>query len=84
MDTETGFKFFNRGKILPVLEQVQDKRWFWDTEIMVRALWNGLNITEIPCLFMRRSDKKSTVNLRKDIWDYLAKLYRFQKTKAKR
>ena len=79
LDTETGYKFFNRARILPTLAKTRDRGWFWDTEIMVYAWRNGLNIQEIPCLFVHRFDKKSTISLHKDIWDYLVNLYRFSK-----
>ena len=81
VDTETGLKFFNRERILPVLEQVEDKGWFWDTEIMLRALRSDLKIVELPCLFKKRRDKVSTLRLTRDIWDYLVKLYRYRNTK---
>lgn len=78
-DTETGYKFFNRERILPLLDQVANERWFWDTEIMVRAALAGLTIREIPCLFMRRYDKQSTVNVIADSIDYFKNLWRFRK-----
>ena len=78
-DTETGFKFFNRENILPVLDTVQDQRWFWDTEIMARSYLSGLKIIEIPSLFTRRFDKVSTVNPLSDSFEYLVQLYRFKK-----
>lgn len=79
-DTETGYKFFKRDKVLAVLDQVHDERWFWDTEIMVRSVLNGYRIVEIPCLFLRRYDKQSTVNVVQDSIDYFVKLWRFRKT----
>ncbi len=78
-DTEAGYKFFRRERILPILEQTRDKGWFWDTEIIVRCLLAGYRIDEIPCLFIRRWEKQSTVRPIHDSLDYLAKLYRFQK-----
>lgn len=36
-DSETGFKFFRRSRILPILDEIEDKGWFWDTEVMVRG-----------------------------------------------
>jgi glycosyltransferase involved in cell wall biosynthesis len=63
MDTETGFKFFRRDRILPVLDQVHDQGWFWDTEIMVQAYLAGLRIIEIPAPFERCTDKASSVRL---------------------
>jgi len=78
-DTETGFKFFNREKILPVIEKTYDKRWFWDTEVMAIAYFNNLKIIEIPSLFIRRKDKKSTVRLWSDSLEYLRKVIQFKK-----
>jgi glycosyltransferase AglD len=78
-DTETGYKFFNRERILPLLDQVENERWFWDTEIMVRAVLAGLTIVEIPCLFIRRYDKQSTVNVLADSIEYFKNLWRFRK-----
>ena len=77
-DTETGFKFFRRDRILPVLDQTTDPGWFWDTEIMVRAHYAGLRIVEIPTLFIRRFDKASSVRAFGDTVDYLKKLWQFR------
>jgi len=65
-DTETGYKFFNRKKILPILTQIQDVYWFWDTEIIARGYMNGLRLEEIDVLFKKRRDKTSTVKLLRD------------------
>jgi glycosyltransferase involved in cell wall biosynthesis len=77
-DTETGFKFFKRLQILPVLEEIKDKGWFWDTEIIVRSHLKGYRIDELPCLFVRRFDKRSTVKVIPDVWDYFVKLWAFR------
>jgi glycosyltransferase involved in cell wall biosynthesis len=77
-DTEAGYKFFNREKILPIIEACQDPGWFWDTEIIVRAHFNGLKIIQIPCLFIRHPSKKSTVRILPDTLDYIIKLIRFR------
>ena len=77
-DTESGYKFFEREKILPVLSKITEKGWFWDSEICARAYWAGLKISQIPVLFIRRVDKKSTVKLIPDTWDYLKKIYKFR------
>ncbi len=78
-DTETGFKFFRREKLLPVLEQTRSAHWFWDTEIMARSFWAGLTILEVPCLFIARAEKQSTVKLFRDSCRYLIDLWRFRK-----
>jgi glycosyltransferase AglD len=78
-DTETGFKFFRRDRILPVLDASEDRGWFWDTEIMARAYYAGLRIVEIPAVFVRRFDKQSTLHPLADTLDYLKKLWRFRR-----
>ena len=78
MDTETGYKFFDRKKILPVFSQTRQKGWFWDTEIMVMASRAGLTIVEVPVLFLRRFDKISSVNIIRDTIDYVVQLWAFR------
>lgn len=77
-DTEAGFKFFNRAKILPALAKTRDKHWFWDTEICARAYFVGLRISQVPVLFIRRKDKKSTVKLVPDAINYIKQLIKFR------
>lgn len=76
-DTETGFKFFRREKILPILEDITDQHWFWDTEIMYYSHIRGLVIQEIPTLFVRDTSIQSTVRLFQDSLLYFVKLVRF-------
>jgi glycosyltransferase AglD len=78
-DTETGYKFFRRESLLPVLDAIEDGGWFWDTEFMVRAERRGLRIAEIPGAYVRRADKTSTVSGLRDSIDYFGKLLRFRK-----
>jgi glycosyltransferase involved in cell wall biosynthesis len=79
-DTETGYKFFKRERILPVLDEIDDQHWFWDTEVMVRSYYRDYRIAEIPCLFLRRFDKVSTVHPLSDTVDYFRQLWRFRQT----
>ncbi|HXB55246.1 MAG TPA: glycosyltransferase [Vicinamibacteria bacterium] len=78
-DTETGYKFFRRLALLPVLEEIRDPGWFWDTEFMVRAQRRGLRIEEIPGAYIRRFDKASTVRGLHDSFRYFAKLLSFRR-----
>jgi hypothetical protein len=82
-DTETGFKFFRRDAIVPILDATADRGWFWDTEVMVRAHHAGLRIAELPALFIRRFDKQSSLSPLKDTLDYAGKLWRFRRVAAK-
>ncbi len=79
VDTESGFKFFRREKLMPLLEQVEDRHWFWDTEFMIRAERAGLRIVEVPGAFVRRSDKRSTVRAIPDSIEYVRRLAAFRR-----
>lgn len=78
-DTETGYKFFNRKKILPIIKKTQNNGWFWDTEVMTYAHYTGLSVTEVPVLFVRRFDKTSSVRLVHDTLEYVKNLVGFYK-----
>lgn len=78
-DTEAGFKFFRRERILPVLSECKDPGWFWDTEIMVRAKLAGLRIAFLPVLFLRNPDKSSTVRIWHDSVTYWKRLMPFRR-----
>lgn len=77
-DTESGYKFFKRDKILPIVKACRDTHWFWDTEIVARSLKHGLRFREIPVVFIKRADKTSTVRLLPDTLDYLRQLWRYR------
>ena len=77
-DTETGYKFFRRDKVLPLLDEIRDEGWFWDTEFMVRAARRGLRVVEVPGAYIRRGDKTSTVRGLRDSLRYFGQLVRFR------
>lgn len=79
IDTESGYKFFNRKKILPVVLKTRDPHWFWDTEIIVRSRLAGLRITQVPVLFLRRFDKQSSVHIVSDTLSYLRSIVRLRR-----
>ena len=78
-DTETGYKFFRRETVLPVLDEIRDRGWFWDTEFMVRSGRRGLRIVEIPGAYVRREDKLSTVAGLRDSLGYFRQLLAFRR-----
>jgi glycosyltransferase involved in cell wall biosynthesis len=78
-DTETGYKFFRRETVLPLLDEIEDPGWFWDTEFMVRAARRGLKMVEIPGAYIRRKDKTSTVSGVRDSLRYFRQLVRFRR-----
>jgi glycosyltransferase involved in cell wall biosynthesis len=78
-DTETGYKFFRRSTVLPLLDEVKDPGWFWDTEFMARACRRGLRLAELPGAYIRREDKTSTVRGLRDSVGYFRQLLRFRR-----
>lgn len=83
-DTSAGFKFFKRRKILSLLKKIKDRRWFFDTEIMVRGHKAGYRIAQIPIIFSWKPNKKSSVNVISDSIYFLIKLYDFKRTFLKK
>lgn len=79
LDTETGFKFFRRDIILKLSEKVENKKWFFDTEVMVLAHLNNYRISEVDGLFVRKPEKASTVKLFSDTLDYFREIHKFKK-----
>lgn len=77
-DTETGYKFFDRQRIMPVIQQCRNQGWFWDTEIMALSHKHGLLVREIPGLYSRRTDKVSTVRPFRDTLVYAKDLFRYK------
>jgi glycosyltransferase AglD len=63
-DHQCGFKAFKREPLMELLDEVEAKHWFWDTEIIVRAEHKGLKVKEIPVEWSSGKDTK--VNLLKD------------------
>lgn len=76
-DTEGGYKFFKRQKILSILKNVKNPGWFFDTEIMARCFEAKLKVAEIPVAFVRNKNKTSTVRLIPDSMNYLWNLIKF-------
>jgi len=57
-DYQCGFKAFNRESILPLLDQIEDKHWFWDTELLVRSQKNWYEIKEVPVIWSEKGNTK--------------------------
>lgn len=78
LDSESGYKFLRRTIIKSLLSRATAAHWFWDTELIVFARRLHLRILEVPVLFIRRFDKKSSVNLMRDVVDYLVNLWKLR------
>lgn len=78
-DSESGYKFFRMSSVLPILDIIECKGWFWDSEIVLTAHRSGLSICEFDCLFVRRPDKLSTVKPFTDAVRYLIELRNYKR-----
>ncbi len=64
-DHQCGFKAFKRARVLPLLSEVRDTHWFWDTELLVIAQRQGLRVREFPVRWVQ--GRGTTVRSR-DVW----------------
>jgi len=78
MDTETGFKFFRKDCILNLDQMIENKKWFFDTEVMALAYISNYKIKEVDGLFVRKVGKVSTVKIIKDTIDYFVEIRKFK------
>jgi glycosyltransferase involved in cell wall biosynthesis len=82
-DTETGYKFFKKSTILPVLEKCRDTHWFWSTELVAWSHLSGLTFFQVPVLYLRNEKKKTTVKVMWDSIRYYKSLIAFAKRERK-
>ncbi len=57
-DAQCGFKAARREVILPLLDEVQDEGWFFDTELLYLAQRSKLAIREIPVRWVDDPDSR--------------------------
>lgn len=82
-DHQCGFKALRREPLISLLDEIEAKHWFWDTEMLVRAQLHGYSIKEIPVEW--KSGKDTKVNLFKDSWSMFKHIMRlWWKLKVKR
>jgi glycosyltransferase involved in cell wall biosynthesis len=79
-DTEAGYKFFDTNKILLMIDEIEDMQWFWDTEFMARAYGHDYKVKEIPCIFIRKYERRSSVRTFYDSFQCFIKLLKFKES----
>lgn len=62
-DSQCGFKAFSRNAIERTLDGVEDDAWFFNSEFLLRAYWNGCEMLEMPIAWV--DDPDSKVDVRK-------------------
>ncbi|MEK7281312.1 MAG: dolichyl-phosphate beta-glucosyltransferase [Chloroflexota bacterium] len=57
-DAQCGFKAFRRIAVAPLLSQVHNQSWFFDTELLVIARRRSCKIKEIPVTWVEGTDSR--------------------------
>jgi len=64
-DHQCGFKAFRKSTVATLFDKVEGKHWFWDTELIIRAVRQGYSVVEIPVKWVQGEETK--VRLESDI-----------------
>ena len=75
-DHQCGFKAFRRKEAVGIFEKIEDQKWFFDAEFLVRAQREGLKIKEIPIEWKEAGASK--FNLLRDGFNMAVSLYKFK------
>ena len=57
-DHQCGFKAFRKATVGTLLNKVEGKHWFWDTELIIRAVKQGYSVVEIPVKWVQSDETK--------------------------
>ena len=79
-DAQCGFKAARTDVIRPLLRQVRDESWFFDTELLLLAEHNGLRVHEVPVDWVEDVDTR--VNVVRTATDDIAGLIRVARAKV--
>jgi len=74
-DTPCGFKLFKRSLVEKIVPQVKDRKWVFDTELLILAERVGFKIKEIPVKWEEKGERGSRVNIYPTIREYLKKIW---------
>jgi len=73
-DGMCGFKFFKKSVAVKLIESdISTDGWIFSTEILVKALWSGIEVHEIPVKWT--DDRQSKVKLIGLSWTYFVHLF---------
>ena len=77
-DAQCGFKGVRREVAQRLVPHVEDRKWFFDTELLVLAEKSGHRVGEVPVDWIEDLDTR--VQLLRTIWDDLVALARLRRT----
>ena len=73
-DTACGFKFFRREVINKILPKVKDRKWTFDTELLILAEKAGFKIKQVPVKWEEKGERGSRIVPVPTIVGYLKKI----------
>lgn len=73
-DAQCGFKAITHNAAQKILPVIEDRGWFFDSELLIVAQKSGFQISEIPIVW--RDDPNSTVKVAKTAWGDIKGLVR--------
>jgi glycosyltransferase involved in cell wall biosynthesis len=76
-DAQCGFKAATAAAVSHLVPQVEDRSWFWDTELLLLAEKQGFRVEELPIRWVESRD--SRVAIVQTARDNLHGLYRLRK-----
>ena len=74
-DTACGFKFFKKEVLDKILSRVKDRKFVFDTELLILAERSGFKIKEIPVNWKEKGERGSSVNVYPTSKEYLTKIW---------
>ena len=75
-DTKCGYKAFRKDVVEKIIKFVDNKGWFWDTELMIYAERMGYSINEMPISWYER--KEGNVKIFSNTLDMMSNLLRLR------
>ncbi|MFN0096238.1 MAG: glycosyltransferase [Dehalococcoidia bacterium] len=57
-DAQCGFKALNRKAVLALVPKIENRMWFFDTELLILAHKHGMNVCELPVRWVEDPDTK--------------------------
>lgn len=73
-DTPCGFKFMKKSVIDKIVPQLRDRKWVFDTELLILAERAGCKIKEMPVKWEEKGERKSGVNIYPTAMGYIRKI----------
>lgn len=66
-DHQCGFKSMKKSELVEIINDVEDNRFFFDTELLIKSKKKGLTIKEIPIIWTDTLERKSNISLWEEI-----------------